>query len=84
LWFVPAIVQAVAYYQLAVVLPAFPAFVYGKFKWRSAPCSTPFSGALSAFLPPLLCASFQFVVYYSVVFFFFFFCRRVSLPRGLC
>jgi hypothetical protein len=47
---------------------------------RSAPSSTPFSGALSVFLPPLLCASFHFIVYCSV----FFFLRGWggNLPRG--
>jgi hypothetical protein len=39
----------------------------------------PFSGVLSVFLPPLLCARFQFVVYCSV-----FFVGGVSLLRGLC
>jgi hypothetical protein len=31
----------------------------------------PFSSVLSDFPPPLLCASFQFVVYCSIFFFFF-------------
>jgi hypothetical protein len=42
-----------------------------------------FSGALSAFPPPLLCGSFQFMVYYSVYLVFMCVCG-VSLPRGLC
>jgi hypothetical protein len=41
--------------------------------WRLAPCPSsslpPISGALSAILPLLLCASFQFVVYCAVYFF---------------
>jgi hypothetical protein len=41
-----------------------------------------FSCELSATLPLLLYASFQFIVYYSV--FLFLFLQGVSLPRGLC
>jgi hypothetical protein len=49
----PALLQALAYHPPAVSPSAFPAFVYWKFGWRSAPCSppTPFSGVLSATLP---------------------------------
>jgi hypothetical protein len=42
-----------------------------KFTWRLAPCPSPFSSALSEFLPPLLCASFQLVVYSVFCFCFF-------------
>jgi hypothetical protein len=41
----------------------------------------PFSNVFSEFLPLLLCASFQFIVYCSI---FFFLAGGVSLPRGLC
>jgi hypothetical protein len=51
-----------------------------KFTQRSATCPYPFSSALSEFLLSLLCASFQFIVYYSV---FFFYWRGVSVcPVG--
>jgi hypothetical protein len=52
---------------------------------KITPCPSPFSGVLSEFLPPLLCVSFQFLVYCSGFFFsFLYFYRGVSLPRGLC
>jgi hypothetical protein len=37
---IPALFQAVAYHMSAIGPPAFPAFVYWKFAWRSAPCSS--------------------------------------------
>jgi hypothetical protein len=70
--FLPALFQAVAYHLPAVGLPAFPVVCLLKFLWRSAPCLSSFSGALSEFPSPLLCASFQFLVSCSVFFFFFF------------
>jgi hypothetical protein len=83
----PALFQAGAYHLPPVDPPAFPAFVYCKFAWRLAPCPSPLLQCTFSFPHPLLCASFQFIVYCSVFgFWFFFFCRgwRVSLPRGLC
>jgi hypothetical protein len=75
----PAIFQASAYHQLAAdPLPFQPLFTetcHGD--QLLAPC--PYSSVLSASPPPLLCASFQFIVY-SV----FFSQRGVILPRGLC
>jgi hypothetical protein len=72
----PALFQAAAYQLLAVCPSAFPAFVYWKFRGRSATC--PSSLLQCTFSNPtlLLCVSFQFLVYCS-----FFVCGRVSLPR---
>jgi hypothetical protein len=77
----PVLLQAAAYHPPAVGPSAFPAFVYWYFVPRSAPCFPPFFGSLSTTPPPLLCASFQFVVYCSV---FFLQGYGVSLPSGLC
>jgi hypothetical protein len=77
----PALFQAMAYHPPAFGLPAFPDFVYWKVYVEISSLPSPLSGALSAFSPPLLHVSFQFIVY-SV--FFFFFCRGlVSWPSRL-
>jgi hypothetical protein len=70
-WPLPALFQAVAYHPPIGGPPAFSAVYLLKFAGRSAPClPTP---------SPVLCASFQFLVY-SV-----FFCwGGVSPPRELC
>jgi hypothetical protein len=68
-----ALLQAVAYHLPTLGLSAFqPLFAESK-NWKEtlAPCSPlPFCCALSVFLPPLLCVSFQFIVYCFFVFFF--------------
>jgi hypothetical protein len=56
---------------LTVGPSAFPAFVYWKFAWRSAPCPSSFLPCDFSNSAPLLCVSFQFLVYCSVVVFFF-------------
>jgi hypothetical protein len=63
----PAPFQAVVYPQLAVSSSAFPAFIYWKFTWRSAPCSptAPHLRWTYSTPPPPLCVSFQFIVYSS-------------------
>jgi hypothetical protein len=38
---IPALFLAAAYHQPTVGPPAFPAFVYWMFAWRSVPCSSP-------------------------------------------
>jgi hypothetical protein len=58
-----------------------PGFVYWKFPWGSAPCSSPLFWCIQCTLPPLLCVPFQFLVYYSG---FFGGGAGVSLSRGLC
>jgi hypothetical protein len=62
----PALFQAVAYHQHAIGPSVFPAFVYWKFPWRSAPCSSPLLWCAFSIPPPLLWVSFQFLVYCSV------------------
>jgi hypothetical protein len=64
--------------HLLLALLPLKMFVYWMFARRSAPCLTPLLRCASAFLPLLLCASFQFIVYCSGFFLW------VSLPRGLC
>jgi hypothetical protein len=64
-----ALFQAVAYHPPTVQASAFPAFVYWKFAWRSAPYSSPLLWCAYSTLPSLLCVSFQFLVYYSVFFY---------------
>jgi hypothetical protein len=67
----PALLQAVAYPQTAVSLPAFPAICLLIVPVEIS--SLPFSPSLvhfQHFWPPHLCASFQFIVYCSI-----FFCR---------
>jgi hypothetical protein len=64
---------------LLVLLPFQPLFTESSRGDQLLASPPPFPGVLSAFLSPLLFASFQFIVY-SVSF-----CRGVvSLPRGLC
>jgi hypothetical protein len=63
----PALFQAVAYHLPAVDPSAFPAFVYWKFSWRSAPCPFPLLWCTFSNSTPLLCVSFQFLI---VLFFF--------------
>jgi hypothetical protein len=78
---------AVFYYPPTVSPSAFLVFVYWKFAWISAPCSSPLLQCTQNTLPPLLYVLFQFLVYYSVyLVFFFLFCRAggVSLSRRLC
>jgi hypothetical protein len=70
LWTATALFQAVAYHPTAIGPPAFPAFVYWKFSWRSSPCPSPFSGALTA-PRPLCCV----LVFSSLFIVQFFFCR---------
>jgi hypothetical protein len=73
----PALFQAATYHPTTVGPSAFPAFVYWKFTWRSAPCSSPLLPCAFSNSIPLLCLRFQFLVYSSVfclfVFWFFFF-----------
>jgi hypothetical protein len=76
----PALFQAVAYHPPTISPSAFLAIVYWKFSWKSSPCPSPLLRCTFGNFVPLLCASFQFLVYCSVFFFF----RGVSLPRGLC
>jgi hypothetical protein len=64
----PALFQAVVYHLPAVSSSAFPAFVYLRFAQRLASCSSLLWHAFS-FLPPLLCASFQFIIYSVFLFF---------------
>jgi hypothetical protein len=59
--------QAAAYHLPSVGLSAFPAFVYCKFVWRSAPCPFPPLWCTQNTLPSLLCVPF--------LLFTFFFCR---------
>jgi hypothetical protein len=63
----------------AVGPSAFPAFVYWKFVWRSASRFSPFLRCASSNSTPLLCVSFQFLVYCSG-FLFVCFGGSVSLP----
>jgi hypothetical protein len=81
----PALLQTVAYHPPAVSPPAFPAIclLIVCVEISSLPHPPSPVSALFVFLPPLLCASFQFIVYCTV----FCFCWGgwgVSLPRGLC
>jgi hypothetical protein len=64
----PVLFQAVAYH------PPLLAFLL------LAPL--PFSGVFSVFLPPLLCATFSFIVYCSVFFFFFLQGKGSVCPGG--
>jgi hypothetical protein len=75
----PALFQVVAYHQPAVGPSVFPAFIYWKLLWRSAPCFPRLLQCAYSNSAPLLCVSFQFLVYCSV--FFFFAGRGISLPR---
>jgi hypothetical protein len=71
-----ALFHAADYHLPAVSPSAFLVFVYWKFLWRSAPCSPPFSGALTAL--PLLCCVlvFSFLFMFSfLLHFILFFCR---------
>jgi hypothetical protein len=61
----PALFQAVAYHPPAFSPSAFPAFVYWKLAWRSAPCSSPILRCTFSNSTPLLYVSFQFLVYCS-------------------
>jgi hypothetical protein len=63
-----ALFQEVAYHQPTVNPSAFPAFVYSKFKWRSAACFSYFLWCAFGNSIPLLCVSFQFVAYCLVFF----------------
>jgi hypothetical protein len=63
----PALFQAMAYHPPAFSPSAFPAFVYWKFTRRSAPSSSPLLWCPFSNSIPLLCVSFQFLVYCSVV-----------------
>jgi hypothetical protein len=85
---IPALFQTAAYHLPAFGPSAFPDFVYWKFMRRSAPCSSPLLQCIFSNWTPLLCVSFQFLIYYSVFYFcfcfYFFSGREVSLPRGLC
>jgi hypothetical protein len=76
----PALFQAVAYHLPAVSPSVFPAFVYWKFTWRSASCLSPLIQCFFSNSAPLLCVSFQFLVYCSVCFLWE---GWVSLLRGL-
>jgi hypothetical protein len=76
----PALFQAAAHHLPTVgLLPSQPLFTE-KLHGGQLLALPPFSSALSVFPPPLLCATFQFVVYYSGVFLQ----GGFSLPRGLC
>jgi hypothetical protein len=71
--------KAVAYHQPAVSLPAFLAFLFTDSSCGDQLLASPhFSSVLSAFSPPLLFVSFQFIVYCS----FFFFCMGVQSAQG--
>jgi hypothetical protein len=56
-------------------------FVYWRFSQRSAPCPFPLLWCAFIVLPPLLCVSFQFLVYFLVVFGGG---GVIILPRRLC
>jgi hypothetical protein len=62
----PALLQAVAYHLTAVGIPAFLAFCLLIVLWRLAPCQSPLLWCKFSIPTPLLCASFQFIVYCSV------------------
>jgi hypothetical protein len=59
----PALFQAAAYHPSTVGPSVLPAFVYWKFEWRSAPCSSPVLRHTYSTLTLLLCVSFQFLFY---------------------
>jgi hypothetical protein len=64
----PALFQAAAYHLPAIGPSAFPAICLLKLAHRLAPCSSTLLWGTFSFPPPLLCASFQFIVYYSIIF----------------
>jgi hypothetical protein len=63
---------------LSALLP-FQSLFTESFRGDQLLATPPFSSVLSEFQIPLVCASFQFVVYYSV-----FFVGGITLLRGLC
>jgi hypothetical protein len=81
----PTLFQAVAYHLPTVSPSSFPAFVYWSSQGDQFLAPPLCSVVLSATLPPLLCVSFQFLIY-SVCFVVvaLFFGGEVSLPRELC
>jgi hypothetical protein len=73
----PALFQAMAYHPPAVGPSSFLAICLLKFMWRLDPCPFPLLWCTFSSCPPVLCASFQFIVY-SV----FFFLRGLSVCPG--
>jgi hypothetical protein len=76
--YLPYFRQWIITYPLLALLPFQPLFTESW--WISAPCPSPFLWYAFGNSVPLLCVSFQFLVYCSGFFFFV----GVSLPRGLC
>jgi hypothetical protein len=64
----PALFQVAAYQMPTVSPSAFPAFVYLKFTWRSAPCSSSLLQCAFINSVPLLCVSFHFLIFCSFFF----------------
>jgi hypothetical protein len=73
----PALFLAAAYHWPAVSPSAFLAFVYWKFIQKSSPCPFPHLQCTYSTPLPLLCVTFQFLVYCSG-----YFCLFVCLQGG--